>query len=801
MLRKNGPGGQTESGLTAISIFRSNKYAFIVIIIAVLFLCSLYFGFQWNVYQSAAKSEAINLAQAVEALFHEDHIKELSASPDDLGKPEYESAKIGLMQLVKTSNNIRFAYMYGEQNGNIVFWVDSEQPDSPDYSPPGQVYQEASAATWQPLLTGEAVLTNPETDRWGTWISALIPIADPATGGTIAVLGLDFDAAAWYADIWSNMVPVIMIIAIILVLCASLMHIWLHRQLYKNLSRKLELDEALYHSVFEQAPIGIAVVKNTTIASPSLLGDISVNPVFQQILQRTSQELQNVKWTEITHPDDVQADIDQFDRFQKGEIDSYSMEKRYIRPNGSVIWTHMKISPLVSLPFRRTMHLCLLEDISQRKNAEDKLKESERSKSVLLSNLPGMAYRCDFDRDWTMHFVSDGCYKLTGYTPYMLIGNNKIAYNSIIAPEYREYIWDQCGVALGNGTSFRFEYEIIAADGSRKWVLEMGEGVYNEQGEVEALEGIILDITDRKKFEEQLQQMLSRTQNMINNHQAVMLLLEPYSGAIIEANQAATEFYGYTKDELLSMSIQDINMLDKEEIRLLRLKILEKGRKYFTFPHRLKNGEIRIVDVYSSPIEYDDRKVLFSIIFDVTKREEIARQNEYLAYHDYLTGLYNRRFYEEEFRRRNERNLFPIGVFLGDIDGFKEYNDTYGHAEGDKILRKVAVNLRSMVEKDGTLARIGGDEFAIIVSGVDKVEMRKCLDKLNHESDNDNSGASPDELPTISWGYALQRDAGDTLDTLEEEAEPGLPPRSSPCILPFIGMGIPSSVAGRSSSP
>ncbi len=80
-----------------------------------------------------------------------------------------------------------------------------------------------------------------------------------------------------------------------------------------------------------------------------------------------------------------------------------------------------------------------------------------------------------------------------------------------------------------------------------------------------------------------------------------MLLLKPFSGRIIEANKAATAFYGYSKEELLSMTIADINMLGKDKVEDLLTNAKYKGQKYFTFPHRLKSGEIRTVDVYSSP--------------------------------------------------------------------------------------------------------------------------------------------------------------------------------------------------------
>lgn len=279
------------------------------------------------------------------------------------------------------------------------------------------------------------------------------------------------------------------------------------------------------------------------------------------------------------------------------------------------------------------------------------------------------------------------------------------------------------------------------------------------------------EIQERKVVENKLEIVLKRAQSMINNHHAIMLLIEPTSGAIIEANKAASDYYGYTKDALLQMSIETINMVGMNEKRVQQLKAIGTGQKYFTCPHRLKNGEIRIVDIYTSLIEYDENEVLFSIIFDVTRREEVARQNEYMAYHDFLTGLYNRRYCEEEFLRRVQRLEFPLGLFVGDVDGFKVYNDTYGHAEGDKVLRKIADDLRTLVGQDDTLVRTSGDEFAILVTGKDTLQMDQFLDLLNHEMRTDSDNSLANTLPTLSWGYALQKDEGDTLDSLSERAE------------------------------
>jgi diguanylate cyclase (GGDEF)-like protein/PAS domain S-box-containing protein len=108
---------------------------------------------------------------------------------------------------------------------------------------------------------------------------------------------------------------------------------------------------------------------------------------------------------------------------------------------------------------------------------------------------------------------------------------------------------------------------------------------------------------------------------MFNDHTAVMLIIDPESGRILDVNPAACEFYGYEKAELLALSIQDINTLSAEETARLRKRALQRGQGHFIMPHRRKNGEVRIVEVLSCPFDNQDGRKLFSITFDVTDRE------------------------------------------------------------------------------------------------------------------------------------------------------------------------------------
>ena len=132
------------------------------------------------------------------------------------------------------------------------------------------------------------------------------------------------------------------------------------------------------------------------------------------------------------------------------------------------------------------------------------LKEAERSKAVLLENIQGIAYRCLYDEYWTMLFLSQGCYELTGYKAENLINNRDVSFNDLILPEYQETLRIKWGEAIKNKSYIQEEYQILTAQGEKKWVLEKGQPVFDDLGKVIALEGIIIDITPQKLKQEEI---------------------------------------------------------------------------------------------------------------------------------------------------------------------------------------------------------------------------------------------------------------------------------------------------------
>lgn len=147
--------------------------------------------------------------------------------------------------------------------------------------------------------------------------------------------------------------------------------------------------------------------------------------------------------------------------------------------------------------------------LSLQVNQRRALRQRERQLTVLMDNLPGMAYRCLNDERWTMLFVSGGCERLTGYSPDELINNRLVSYADLIDASTDEQAAEEVNIAVRKGTSFSVEYAITRKDGRKVWVWERGCGVQQDDGTM-LLEGVVLDITDRKALETELEELATR---------------------------------------------------------------------------------------------------------------------------------------------------------------------------------------------------------------------------------------------------------------------------------------------------
>src|SRR6056297_2411261 len=172
------------------------------------------------------------------------------------------------------------------------------------------------------------------------------------------------------------------------------------------------------------------------------------------------------------------------------------------------------------------------------------------------------------------------------------------------------------------------------ADGRVKWVKEYCYTEYDQQNDPHRSIGIMQNITQQKTMELNLRKSEEKFRKLFQKHLAVQILVDPETTYLLDANEAAIKYYGYTKAELKEMKISQINTLSPEEIRVEMDKALREERTYFQFKHRLANEEIRDVEVFSNQLEIDGKIVIHAIVHDITekkKNEEALIEAKHLA--------------------------------------------------------------------------------------------------------------------------------------------------------------------------
>lgn len=156
--------------------------------------------------------EITRVAQTAAAMMHYDDLLQLNALPEDTLKVEYSKLKQMLLQVRNLNKSARFSYIYTMRNGKVLFMVDSEPKNSPECSPPGQELSEATALDKKLMEDGSKQTIEFSKDRWGNWVSILVPLKHPITNKTIAVFGMDFDVKVWHSIRWKNLTLAIMIV-------------------------------------------------------------------------------------------------------------------------------------------------------------------------------------------------------------------------------------------------------------------------------------------------------------------------------------------------------------------------------------------------------------------------------------------------------------------------------------------------------------------------------------------------------------------------------------------------------------
>lgn len=374
-------------------------------------------------------------------------------------------------------------------------------------------------------------------------------------------------------------------------------------------------------------------------------------------------------------------------------------------------WFNVDVDPIFD-ENQITGFVLFISDITERKITEDALKTQNLKYQTLLLNLNGMVYHCNNDKNWTMKFISTGCLGLTGYSSADLLDDNKLSYNDLILPKYKDYLWNIWQEKLQNHEPVETEYEIKTASGEIKWIWERGRGVYDNVGQLIHLEGFITDITERKHAE-QIQKVLYDISNAVSttdNLEKLIQLTRKELGTIIDTTNFYIALYDQKTDTFALPFLSD----DKDEIKTFSagktltkyiiktkksLLIKKKGMKeleksgdiesygtdseiWLGVPLKIEEIIIGVLAVqsYTDEFAYDksDMEILEFVSDQISisikrKQSELALQENEERY-KYLFDQSPTSIWEEDF---SEVYKYLASLKMRGIEDFKEYFENH----------------------------------------------------------------------------------------------------------------------------
>ena len=294
--------------------------------------------------------------------------------------------------------------------------------------------------------------------------------------------------------------------------------------------------------------------------------------------------------------------------------------------------------------------------------------------------------------------------------------------------------------------------------------------IINKQGEIDGVVEFARDITEQRELEKRLQ-IREEQYRKIFAEAPVGIMLENKHGKILKVNQKLCEITGYQKEELEGSSIFKTLVPTKAQKKAENniQRVLKGEELDFEADSRKKSGERYLAHIKETSILLPEQgKGILSMQTDITDIKEKEDKLKYLSYHDKLTGLYNRSFFEEELQRLNVERQFPLTLIMVDVNGLKLINDTYGHEFGDQILIKAAEILSKELRQEDIVVRLGGDEFAMILPQTKKEEAEKIIQRIKtkcSETETDQISVS------LGIGYAVKREVGENIREIFNKAD------------------------------
>jgi diguanylate cyclase (GGDEF)-like protein/PAS domain S-box-containing protein len=456
------------------------------------------------------------------------------------------------------------------------------------------------------------------------------------------------------------------------------------------------------------------------IISLDNLGNITmINESGHQLLGYNRDELIGRNWLSTCIPDEMISDVKNvFEKIISGDVGNVTNFENVVKTKSGEIRTiFWRNTILRDSNGNVTGTISSGEDITERKKAEDLLHmERERLANILEGTNAG-TWEWNIQTKKTVY--NERWAEIIGYTLAEISPVSEGTWERFTHPDDIEKSNEQLRRVFSREINYYdVECRMRHKNGSWVWVQDRGKVMsWTFDGKPLWMSGTHTDITERKLSEEALQASEEKFSKAFKTSHHAIAITRLKDGRFIEVNEAFTIITGFSREEACADSSINLKIWVDIGNRDQVVSMLKEGMdvKNKEFKFRKKNGAV-IIGLFSAQIVHiNNEPFMFSSISDITDRKKAEAEILHLSFHDHLTGLYNRRFFEEELKRLDTERQLPISFIMGDLNGLKIINDVFGHDEGDRLLKVTGEILKTVCRSDDILARWGGDEFVILL--------------------------------------------------------------------------------------
>jgi diguanylate cyclase (GGDEF)-like protein/PAS domain S-box-containing protein len=581
--------------------------------------------------------------------------------------------------------------------------------------------------------------------------------------------------------------------------------------------RQLQESEERFRFAMHYSPVGTALV------APEGRW-LSVNPALCEIVGYTESELLTGDVQAITHPDDLDADRVQVAQMLARRIDTYQVNKRFIRSDGRVVWTQLNGSLVWRQDGKPHYFICQIQDITARIRAQEALRVSEeRFRSISEAT---QEWIWEIDSDGVYTFCSPAVEVILGYKPHDLIGKNCL---DVVLPTTRSSLVELLRRGVNERRGWRdLVLHLRHAKGGIRWLDNNALPLVDDGGNVTGYRGVARDITQRRMQQDRIAR-LSRIQAVLSGINSTIVRVrdrrelfrescriavqqggfrmawiglvqrgamratplvsegfdEGYLAEVGSALDAADEDPGSVGKAIRYKKMVVANDIETDPHTVFKHQALARGyRSLIALPLIVAEEVVGVLVLYAGEtgfFDYEELKLLKDLAGDISFALDYIGKEEqltYVSYYDTLTGLPNRQLFFDRLAQsmhvaRAERR--ELAVLLIDLQRFKRVNDTLGRYAGDQVLKELATRLGRTTTESATPARIGGDRFALVVPNLPGRAMARWIEEWVVDAFAKPLIIDDIELRTsVKIGIALYPADADIAETLFINAEAAL---------------------------